>query len=421
MTSANAHALFVGLKSEESFKSRIHIETGDEEDRMLRRADAEIRSAIRHSFNRIGEILKSDEGRRHRLENSQNRPSQAFDRSGIVPSLDVRFLRQGSFAYRTLIRPAQQPPQEIDLDDGVYVPVEFINGIPIFPSSAFFYVIEQALEPVMRAHSDWRLETKNTCVRVVFENQGAHIDLPLFAVEENEFKRIEKNLNEASDGKARVADVLNNHRWHGLNDHFRVPSASILRADREKDWEAADPKKFQDWFETWANGDQLGPVLRRVSMYGKAWRDHNFPDSNLSSMAILVSAVSALSEVPGKPANDRDDELALLTLKRLKSDLSGPGIMHPLDERNRLDGKIEDDERANLISALDDAIRSFDVALNHTTNAHAVVQRLRSIFGNRLPDLPDAVDVRQAKQMASYTEEKAATVPHPNIISSHSG
>lgn len=420
MTLANAHALFVGLKREQSFKRQIHIDTGDDEDRMLRQADGEIRSAIRQAFSRSGAILESEEGRRRRVVASDKRPIEAISRSGRVRSLDVRFLRQGSFVYRTLIRPAQQPPQEIDLDDGVYVPVEFMDGVPIFPSSALFYVIEKALEPLLKMHPDWKLEPKDTCVRVVLGERSAHIDLPLFAVEENEFKRIEKNLNEASDGEHRKAEVLNDHRWPGLEDHYRVPAAAILRADREKDWEPCDPKKFQDWFEMWADGEQLGPVLRRVSMYGKAWRDHHFTNSALSSMAIMVSAVEALIAIPGKPADSRDDELALWALKRLKSDLEGAGIFHP-HTNVRLDANIEDDERKRLTDTLDQCIKSFDAALNFTTNAYVVVKHLRNIFGDRVPDLPEAVDIKRAAQVAAYTEEKAATVPHPKIISSHSG
>lgn len=420
MTLANAHALFLGLKHENSFKRAIHIDSGDDEDRMLRQADGEIRAAIRRAFDRIGTILESEEGRRRRLVASDKRAHEAIKKSNKVRSLDVRFLRQGSFAYRTLIRPAQCPPQELDLDDGVYVPVEFVGGVPIFPSAAFFYVIEQALEPLLREHPDWELETKDTCVRVSFKNKGAHIDLPLFAVDEDEFRRIEKNLNDASDGHARVAKVLNEHRRPGLNDHYRVQPSAILRADREKDWEPSDPKKFQDWFETWADGGQLGPVLRRVAMYGKAWRDHHFEDSALSSMAIMVSAVAAISAVPGKPADNRDDELALLALKRLRSDLNGEGIFHPLTN-TRLDANIDDAERDRLTETLDRSIKSFDDALNITTNAYAVVKHLRSIFGERLPDLPEAVDIKRAAQVAAYTEEKAATVPHPKIMTSHSG
>lgn len=417
MTLANAHSLFLGLKADISFKRAIHIDTGDDEDSMLRRADGEIRSAIRSAFRRVGTILDSDEGRRRRVS---ERAGEAISKSRRVLSLDVRFLRQGSFAYRTLIRPAQQPPQELDLDDGVYVPVEFVGGVPIFRSAAFFYVIEQALEPLLREHPDWELETKDTCVRISFKDKGAHIDLPLFAVDEDEFRRIEKNLNDASDGQARVEKVLNEHRRPGLNDHYRVQPSAILRADREKDWEPSDPKKFQDWFAAWADGGQLGPVLRRVSMYGKAWRDYHFEDSALSSMAVMVSSVAALKAIPGKPADNRDDELALLALKRLRSDLNGEGIFHP-HTNARLDANIDDAERERLTETLDQSIKSFDAALNFTTNAYVVVKHLRNIFGERLPDLPEAVDIKRAAQVAAYTEEKAATVAHPNIMSSHSG
>ena len=70
---------------------------------------------------------------------------------------------------------------------------------------------------------------------------------------------------------------------------------------------------------------------------------------------------------------------------------------------------------------INQSIKSFEAALNFTTNAYVVVKHLRDIFGERLPDLPEAVDIKRAAQVAAYTEEKAATVAHPNIMSSHSG
>ena len=137
-------------------------------------------------------------------------------------------------------------------------------------------------------------------------------------------------------------------------------------------------------------------------------------------MAIMVSAVATLSAIPGKPADNRDDELALLALKGLRSDLNGEGIFHP-HTNARLDARIDGDERGRLTETLNQSIKSFEAALNFTTNAYVVVKHLRDIFGERLPDLPEAVDIKRAAQVAAYTEEKAATVAHPNIMSSHSG
>jgi hypothetical protein len=37
-----------------------------------------------------------------------------------------RFFTQGCFAYRTINDPAWTPPQQMDLDDGTYLPMTFV-------------------------------------------------------------------------------------------------------------------------------------------------------------------------------------------------------------------------------------------------------------------------------------------------------
>lgn len=415
MTLANAHALFVGLKSEASFKRKIHIDAGDPEDALLRNANRRIRSTLREAFLHVDRALLSEEGRRLRVA---ERDSRAIEKSARVRAIDVRFLRQGSFAYQTLVRPAQSPPQEIDLDDGVYVPVEFIDGQPIFSSAALFYVVEEALKPLLKEQPTWKLVRKTTCICIQLGGADAHIDLPLFAVEKSEFERVQQNFYDAFGEGARKAEHLNESRIADRDKHYRVPSEAIRLAHKEEDWISSDPKAFQDWLEDWVA--ELGPVTRRVSMYVKAWRDRTFPKSGLSSLAITVTTIRALEEIEGRPADSRDDEISLMVLRKLKACLNGEGIFHP-NTGARLDGDVEGEERVTLLAAVDVAIQLLNSALNQCTNQQVVVRHFRSVFGDRFPNCPDAVKVDVASQASSMTEEKAARVPHPNVISSTSG
>ena len=41
---------------------------------------------------------------------------------------DPKFYIQGSWAYKTLNRPCQTPPQQSDVDDGVYLPLSIIEA-----------------------------------------------------------------------------------------------------------------------------------------------------------------------------------------------------------------------------------------------------------------------------------------------------
>ncbi|MHA6287137.1 CBASS cGAMP synthase [Maricaulis sp. CAU 1757] len=415
MTTANAHALFKGLRVEPSFKRKIHIQHGDDEDSLLRQASERIRQCLRLAFGQVDKIFASEEGRRIRVA---KRDHASIAKSAKVQVIDVRFLRQGSFAYQTLVRPAKTPPQEIDLDDGVYVPVEFVDDEPIFSSDALFYVVEKALASLLDEEPTWTLCRKPTCVRVQLGDAGAHIDLPLFAVEQSEFNRVQKNFEKAFGEGARKAEHLNNSKLAKWDKHYRVPSNAVRLAHRDEDWVHSDPKAFQDWFESWV--DDLGTVCRRVTMYLKAWRDQASPDIKLSSLAVTITTVWALDELAGKPAGDRDDAMTLVALHKLRASLAGEGILHPITNA-RLDAEMEGTERAALIARVDSAIDGLNTALNHCTNAQVVVKHLRTIFGARFPNSPHAVKIDQASQLPQVTKESASRVPHPNIISSTSG
>ena len=59
-----------------------------------------------------------------------------------------RFFTQGSFAYRTINDPAWTPPQQMDLDDGTYLPMTFVQGAkPSVAAAAFFTIVDRALRP----------------------------------------------------------------------------------------------------------------------------------------------------------------------------------------------------------------------------------------------------------------------------------
>ena len=96
---------------------------------------------------------------------------------------------QGSFAYRTLNEPAHNPPQEIDLDDGVFVPVSFLNDSgrarPALISSGYFAAVEALPAPICVLNG-WKLiDDKPSCVRVELDG-SAHIDLALYAIPDAE-------------------------------------------------------------------------------------------------------------------------------------------------------------------------------------------------------------------------------------------
>src|SRR3546814_1616562 len=62
--------------------------------------------------------------------------------------VEVKFMTQGSFAYKTINDPPQSR-QEIDLDDGMYVPVEFLDsGEPALVAKLLFDFVVETLKPL---------------------------------------------------------------------------------------------------------------------------------------------------------------------------------------------------------------------------------------------------------------------------------
>ena len=407
-TKVNANALFQGLKSKPSFNNVITIRPGDAEDKMLREARSEIRKAIRGAFSSFGRQMLDKSLHARLLE---GRDPKMQDAARSVQQFDVRFLTQGSHAYLTLIRPAQPDEQEIDLDDGVYVPMPFIGGRPLFSSDGLFAVIERALSPLVK-EKGWTFERKDTCVRVCLTGQGAHIDLPLFAVEESAFKDL-SNLYEKQLGVSlrKTKGPLNEVFDTGAKN-IRLSENQVLLADRKKDWRVSDPKAIHDWFE--AQVERYGAVLRRTCRYMKAWRDETWGSCCLPSLALMVACVDALEAMGDRPSESRDDLMILNIAKQLPGKLQAGGIVWRKGE-TPLDEEWSDDDRTRLVEAANRMFQKIDNALNYTFHSEIVISLLQGIFGDRFPNAPESVDIASASQTAAVLTTDAATVAMPIV------
>ncbi len=144
----NSHRLFTGSADAEHYLAALTIEKKRED--KLRSARDICRDAIKFGLRNWAAVVEK---------------SLLFERivGDYAPSaLRPKFKMQGSFAYRTLNDPAQKPPQEIDLDDGIFVPVSFLNDNggthPSLISAGYFSAIETLLAPVCKEHK-WTLIT----------------------------------------------------------------------------------------------------------------------------------------------------------------------------------------------------------------------------------------------------------------------
>ena len=409
-TLVNANALFQGLKTEPSFHKKIAIRAGDKEDKILRTAQQKLRTAIRAQFNRFLDVLQDADTSQLLFEER----GSAFRKAVISnPITKVRFLTQGSHAYELLIRPARKG-QEIDLDDGVYFPMPFIDGTPAVASKGLFDLVERAIAPLVRREG-WSFKRMDTCLRVLIGN-GAHIDLPLYAIEDGEFQRVRKILEDAS-----IHDADN---WKGLDmmtaSAFgrQIAIDKILLAHRTEDWVASDPKQFADWFDHQL--DIYGPVLRRLIRYFKAWRDLRWQDGKLKSMAIMILCVAALNDLGERPGDERDDVLVLEVVQRLPAMLQRGNITWHPDEPP-LDERWTVDERDEIVAAANGLRREIESALLETGHAKIAVDHLRGGFGARFPNAPDSIQIARDAKIDAYRAAPAIRVSQPDVGTNVSG
>lgn len=409
LTRANTHVLFHGLRLEPSFSRVIAIEPGDPEYKLLRQARSEIRAAIRAAFRAF---------RTHFADPSalfKNRDLHANAIARGIQQLEVRFLTQGSFAYGTIVRPAQPPRQGIDLDDGVYVPMPFHNGIPVIPSDALFAVIQRALTPIVEKNK-WRFKRKDTCVRIILSRNNEHIDLPLFAVEQAEFDLVAKTYERDAGFSFQKSRDLN-EALRQSPGRYRLTKGKILLADRENDWTPSDPKAIQDWFEACVT--RFGPVLRRVSRYSKAWRDVAWEKCCVSSLALMVTCVETLAKLEQRPAEDRDDLLMLKVAEHLSKAFSEGQIRNPVDG-SRLDKDWTAQQRMELVARAKSMEAELRAALYQTMDRELVVKQLRRVFGARMPNAPTAIDIVPTKQTAAVLRTRPAAAAMPIVGTSTS-
>ena len=411
-TKANANALFQGLKTKTSFTGVITIRGEDKEAKLLREARKKIRNALRQQFRNFGNLINDS---RFRLKLVAHRDLRLLDEAKAISVVDVRFLTQGSYAYDTLIRPAQPEHQEIDLDDGVYVPVPFRNGSPMFSSDGLFAVIEDALEPLVKSEG-WTFKRKNTCIRVCLTGHNAHIDLPLFAVEDKAFQKLTHLFEDRVGGQIRANKNLN--MAFDQQRDIRLSQAQILLADRDTDWRPSDPKAIHDWFEDQVR--RYGPVLRRLCRYFKAWRDEVWSKGGPSSLSLMVACVDGFAALEEQPADARDDLLVALVSAKMAARFK-EGDLRWNPTKPALDAHWAPEERDEYASALAGAAKESSKAIFDTFAPELVVARFQNSFGQRFPNAPESVLLSALSQSAAIISSKAETVPMPRVGTSVSG
>lgn len=296
----------------------------------------------------------------------------------VVPQ--PRFFTQGSWAYKTLNAPAQHP-QQADIDDGCYLPLSFVTQTkrPSIAATVFFAAAEEALKPLVEKRR-WELVTdKPTCIRIVIATY-AHIDIPLYAIPDEEFVMLAKNSmeNYGYDSLTEAVKRAEQDAWTAL------PADKVLLAHRECNWMSSDPRPVKEWFlgEVEAKGEQF----RRVIRYLKAFRDWRWTSGGPASILLMAAAAPLFEK------RDRRDDLALLDVVAELSARLRAGVNNPVEQSESLTDRLGQEGVEEAAKAFE----NFEKVLRAATDAGSPSQAciwMQNEFGSRFPNTPERVIV----------------------------
>jgi hypothetical protein len=373
----NAHRAFHSATSRDNYLGQLTPDDAHIDE--LRLARELVRDALKVAFRDWESTITEDE----LFEDAARAIIFASERS---PTLSPKFRGQGSYSYHTLNRPTHFPPQEMDFDDGMFLPVSFLTQdhltAPAVASAGYFKAVETALSPLCE-RKRWTLNPERprpSCVRISLNNDRSHLDIALYAIPDDQFHVLLEKA--AADRGAAFSDDLNHDTVSFSEDVYdQIAVDQIMLAHREEGWKQSDPRKLENWFNE--RVVQHSQQLRRVCRYLKGWRDAKWHDCKLSSIALMASAVRAFDESPRK-FEGRDDQALLMVVARLP-ELFSQEIANPVVQ-GRLDEGWDQDGRRKEFVAAAEALHSELEAVLAGGDARTAIGKLCSLFGPHFPN-----------------------------------
>ncbi len=316
------------------------------------------------------------------------------DQRHALQSIEPRFKSQGSFVYGTQNMPAKNPPQQIDLDDGTYLPIEAMREAPILNKEIFFGIVDKALNELAYEQS-WKFTTKDTCARLEITSE-IHLDVPLYAIPKERFQTLEKAM-----GRAVILDE--SHTFTESKKYLEDDEIYLARRDT-KHWVKSDPIQIYNWFIE--SIETHGEILRRVCRYLKAWRDQEWASGGPSSIALMICATNVFDE--NIAGFDNDSAAIAAVFNRLTYFLN-KGVKNPRDKEETIFPRgISNNEIKIIITKTQQAAVEINKVLNNGVSPSEVIKVFQQHFSLRIPNRTDWV-----KHIGTATSAAAAVLTTP--------
>ena len=384
------------------------IKVKDSDKKRLATSRDIIRQHLRADFSRL------------RVEDNQNalliekaRNVLAGQRAFLAP----KFHMQGSFVYHTHTDAIQHPPQEIDMDDGMFLPVRFFmhdTHTPVVDCNLYIDSVKTSLEKLSTTKVGWWVEEKACCLRMHI-NKRLHIDLPLYAIRDEKYDGLVEAVNKAFSTLS--LDMLKEQIELDRNIYSELSTEDMRLATRDG-WIKSDPRKLEEWFK--GKIRVHGEVLRTITRIFKGYRDHIWTDSSLSSICIMAAVVKAFDENPefaslrlGAAIQSVSNALVHV----LASPIENP--VYPGDIKTCLCNGWSATERQSIRRGFQNLGDAIDRAATVSDPIYAL-QRVRGEFGNRMSNDVNLLELT-TEGIAAYEAASAQNTPKPVITSHTSG
>lgn len=297
--------------------------------------------------------------------------------------LTPRFWTQGSFKYDTLNLPYITPPQEMDIDDGAYLPMVLFQK-PIIGHKLLLLLVDTALKSLVQENQGWEFEAKRTCGRIKIPSLHTHIDVPMYAIPEQQFLQKQATLESSDKLYESISRRTNDAEKKGYSKLDKNSVNLAIRQGSEK-WMLSDPQIVEDWFKDCC--ERIGQELRLVCRFLKAWRDVQWAHGGgPSSICLMAAAVDVLDTHPHNRLNLGD------TMKLVASHLPGvfeSGVESPddTDEKPLFPSKSSHGEQERAIVTALRNLHERLLAAENACTADQAIQFLAGMYGNRVSNV----------------------------------
>ena len=321
------------------------------------------------------------------------------DERPITPT----FFTQGSWSYKTINRPTHIPPQQVDMDDGSYLPMTFVRGTtPKRAATWFFAIADKALQDLARAQG-WKGydNTRQKCCRIIIDDES-HIDVPLYAIRDDQFAAM-KSVGQARAGRVLAAAAASAENEYTF-DWSMVTDEDVLLANRNGKWDPSNPMVVSGWVEAVVSlkGEQLRETWRAI----KACRDQWFPEGGgASSISLMVMVEADFQAIP------RRNDLALSSAAKSLRQRAGGKIVAPWNRNENLNRMTPEEIAvvAQKAKALEDEI---GLSVQGTIDkAASYLQRLRAHAGRHFSGDASRVIEVQAHDVVRAYPAAPAVIP----------